>query len=88
MPEADSTTYLGATIRKDHKALPEVNSEISKCFATLGRLNYFWDNSNCDTKFKLTTFDAVVRSKLVYGLESLELTKGQTSRIDKESSQT
>ena len=51
VPTDEATIYLGSAIRKDHEAIPEINTKISKCFATLGRLNYFWNNPNCDTKF-------------------------------------
>ena len=44
-------------------------------FAVLNRLNIFWRKSNCPDKFKLCVFDAVVRSKLVYGLEASHIPK-------------
>ena len=33
-------------------------------------------------QFKLQTYDAVIRSKLVYGLESVERTSGQISHLN------
>ena len=35
----------------------------------LQKLQSFWKNPNCPNKFKLQVFDAVIRSKLVYGLQ-------------------
>ena len=46
------------------------------------RLQDFWNNPNCPTKFKLQVYDAVIRSKLVYGLESVELTAGQIRHLN------
>ena len=42
-----------------------------------GKLSFviFWENNNCPKKFKLQTFDAVIRSKLVYSLDSIMIPK-------------
>ena len=60
IPTAEETTYLGARVRMDHNVRKEVAKKISSCFATLKRLNLFWNNQNCPTKFRLQVFDAVV----------------------------
>jgi len=75
VPIESSTKYLGATISKTHDIRSEVTNRISSCFAVLNRLNFFWKKSTCPDKFKLTVFDAVVRSKLVYGLEVTQIPK-------------
>ena len=41
-----------------------------------------WAHGDCTIKHKLHVQDAVVRSKLVYGLESLQLTEGAIRRLD------
>ena len=35
----------------------------------------FWKHTNCSLEFKLIAYDAVIRAKLMYGLESLQLNK-------------
>ena len=47
-------------------------------------VNYssFWTNPNCPTKFKLIIFDAVIRSKLVYGLDSLQINEGTLKHLN------
>jgi len=82
IPTDIETTYLGAIVRKDHNTRREITRKISSCFATLKRLDIFWSNSNCPAKFRLQVFDAVVRSKLVYGLESVMITKTLLSKLD------
>jgi len=75
VPMESSTKYLGSTISKSHDVKSEVTGRISACFAILNRLNFFWRKANCPDGFKLTVFDAVVRSKLVYGLEVAHIPK-------------
>ncbi len=41
-----------------------------------------WNNPNCPNKFKILVFDAAIRSKLVYGLESLELSSGLLNHVN------
>ena len=69
-----STVYLRATIHVKDDPKMDVKKRIGTCFATLNRLNFFWKKLNCPPKFKLNVFDAVIRSKLVYGPESVNLT--------------
>ena len=37
------------------------------------KLGTFFKHSNCPTFFKITVYDAVVRAKLLYGIESIAL---------------
>ena len=69
VPTAAETKYLGAVISSSHDLRREVSNKISSCFVTLNKLNFFWSKSNCPTKFKINVYDAVVRAKLVYGLD-------------------
>jgi hypothetical protein len=41
--------------------------------ATMKKLDLFWRHSDCPTHVKVYTADAVLRSKLLYGLESAQL---------------
>ena len=42
----------------------------------------FWRHSNCPVKFKSIAIDAVLRSRLLYGLETAQLNEPQTKRLD------
>jgi hypothetical protein len=75
VPTVKSIKYLGSTISKSHDIKSLITGRISACFAVLNRLNFFWRKSSCPDKFKLSVFDAVVRSKLVYGLEVTHIPK-------------
>ena len=82
IPTDEETQYLGAGIRRDHNVRREISRKICSCFPTLKKLDLFWKNHNCPRKFRLQVFDAVIRSKLVYGLESIMITKPQLNRLD------
>jgi len=43
---------------------------------------FFWNHHNCPADFRLQVFDAVIRSKLVYGRESVMLTKSLLAKLD------
>ena len=50
--------------------------------AVLNRLHIFWRHSNCPVGFKLQALNAVVRTKLLYGLESAQLNQTAVNRIN------
>ena len=80
--QVSDASYLGSNISCTHNLQAEINRKISSCFVILNKLNFFWSKSNCPTKFKLDVFDAVIRSKLVYGLEVVHLTKSLMQRLN------
>ena len=82
VPTADETMYLGANINKTVNSRKEMNTRISQCVVIGKKLQMFWDNPNCPSKFKLHVYDAVIRSKLVYGLNSTELSVGAISHLN------
>merc|ERR1711966_187028 len=45
-------------------------------------MHVFWNHSNCPTKFELGVFDAVIRAKLVYGLEAVQLPNHLINRLN------
>jgi hypothetical protein len=49
---------------------------------TLKKLDIFWRHSNCPVRFKIQAVDAVVRSKLLYGMETAQLNEGELRRIE------
>ena len=40
---------------------------------TMKKMDLFWLHANCPAKFKMLVLDAVIRSKVLYGLESAHL---------------
>ena len=46
------------------------------------KLAFFWKQSNCTPRQKILVYDAVIRSKLLYGLESAELRPSDLTKLD------
>ena len=45
-------------------------------------MNTFWNKARCDFPWKLQVYNAIVVSKLTYGLETLQLTEALYKRLD------
>ena len=86
VPEGVETVYLGGVLTTDHNLKKEVSAKIGSCFGIIKKLDLFWNNNNCPQSFKLQVLDAVVRSKLVYGLESVMISRAVMSRLNSFSS--
>ena len=82
VPAMDEVKYLGCRLNKDCDVTREVKARTAVCMATLKQLDLFWRHSNCPVRFKLQAFDAVIKSKLLYGLESAQLNQGTIDKLD------
>ena len=60
---------------------PYLNTRITDTLATITTLKYFW-KSSAKPSWKLLVFNAVVGAKILYGLESLQLTESDYRRLD------
>ena len=49
---------------------------------TLKKIDLFWRHSNCSNAIKVQTADAVLRSKLLYGIESTQLIPSMLKRLE------
>ena len=45
-------------------------------------LDTFWKKTNCDTKWEINVFNAVVLTQLIYGLEIVQGTESQFHKLD------
>ena len=50
--------------------------------ATMKKLDLFWRHSNCDIAVKVYTADAILRAKLLYGVESAQLIPSVAKRME------
>merc|ERR1711981_962795 len=50
--------------------------------AILKRLDLFWLHSDCTKTFKLQVLNAVIRAKLMYGMESAQINDADLAKID------
>ena len=78
----DKSKYLGCILNKTNNTTIEVRGRIREAMGILKRMHQFWRHSNCNLRFKLTVIQAVLFSKILFGLESAELTPSAQSSLD------
>ena len=75
MQSTEEAKYLGAVVNNKADSSREIRRRISLTISVLKSLDLFWNKANCSTKWKLLVFNAVITSRVLYGLESLESTE-------------
>ena len=82
MPIQTQADYLGGEIKNpgDHK--PELQHRISATWNTVRRLDILWGKSRASTKWKIGVYDAVIVTKLMYGLTSIPLSRADANKLD------
>ena len=80
--ESDNTIYLGSEIDIHNRGHNEINRRISQATYVWKKLGIFWKHSSCPLHTKLQIYDAVIRAKLAYGLETIVLNDGDKQKID------
>jgi len=77
-----TATYLGCNIGIKSTNREELSKRFSNTMATMKKLDLFWRHSNCDIAVKVYTADAILRAKLLYGLESSQLIPSVAKRME------
>ena len=80
--KSTKATYLGCEIGIKLGSREELNRRFANTMVTMRKLDLFWRHSNCGTAIKLQVADAVLRSKLLYGIESSQLTPAAVRRLE------
>ena len=75
-------TYLGCQVNQYANIAQELSKRISNRMALLKRIDICWRHCDIKTAFKVITLNAVIRSKLLYGLDSAQLTLSQQRRLE------
>ena len=60
----------------------EVSNRIAAATSTWMSLHIYWKQAHCTAGNKINMFDAVVKSRLLYGLQTLEIPDAQMSRLE------
>ena len=69
MPMADRAPYLGTNMSAKGNPHFEISTRIINTTTTLNKLDMFWKRAPVSTTWKLRVHDAVISSKLLYGLD-------------------
>ena len=76
------TMYLGNEINTKANLNIEITNKMQEVRKTWFKLSEYWKASNANTKWQLIIYDAIIRSKLLYGLETVQLTEAQQKKIN------
>ena len=74
--------YLGCYLNDQADSGRELQKRIAESMAVLKKLDLFWRHGDSSIKQKILVYNAVVKSKLLYGLESMQLTAGARNKLD------
>ena len=78
----EEVKYLGCHLNQSGDVTREIKQRIANCMTTLKQLDKFWRHSSCPESFKIIVQDAVIRTKVLYGMESAELKKSDMDKLN------
>jgi hypothetical protein len=82
MTREKAAEYLGTILTDAANNGVETNNRISKATWTANELGIFWNKANTTTKWKLRVFEAIIKSRLLYGLEKIQLTQPEQQPLN------
>ena len=82
MPRKTEATYLGGKIFADGSYKQEIRHRITNTWVTVRKLDLLWKKAPVSLEWKLRVFDAVIISKLLYGLEAIPFTEQNCKQLD------
>ena len=82
LDKAYEAMYLGNELNREVNIGHEIQNKIQEVIITWKKLDPYWRSDNASKKWQVIIFDAVVRSKLLYGLETVHLTDAMSNKLD------
>ena len=82
LPKQFEAAYLGKEINKEANIQHEILNKMQEVRKTWYKLLSYWKATNANVKWQLIIFDVVIRSKMLYGLETIHLTGAMLKKID------
>ena len=81
MKNSEHVTYLGAKLTQHANMKDEISTRLTKANSVWHKLKTFWKKTNCTTGWKIQVYNSVIKSILLYGLETTHITKAQMDRL-------
>ena len=78
----EEITYLGHEITEGMDVRHEIHHKMHQTLKVWFKLESFWKTVACSTKWKLQVYDAIIRNKLLYGLETVHLTQSLQQKVN------
>ena len=82
LDKAQDATYLGNNLNHTVNLRREITQRIQDAMSTWRRLAVFWKASNVSKKWQLIIYDAVIKTKLLYNLETVFLTQALRKKME------
>ena len=82
LSRVEETTYLGHQITEGMDVRHEIHHKMHQTLKVWFKLESFWKIVACSTKWKLQVYDAIIRNKLLYGLETVHLTQSLQQKVN------
>jgi hypothetical protein len=82
MPRKTQAKYLGGLLSDTVDNKKELACRLADVNSTANKLKLFWTKAQTTIKWKLKVFDAILGSKLLYGLETIQLTEPEKAQIN------
>lgn len=82
VPKENQVTYLGGIITREARGHVEVEQRIAATMATWKRMQLFFKDARCPIRWKLIVYNSMIRSKLLYGLETVELSPALLTKLE------
>ena len=82
VPREHKASYLGTLLTDTVSNKQEINSRIADVQVTSNRLGIFWDKADTTKEWKIRVYTSIIKSKLLYGLETIQLTTVEQNRIN------
>ena len=82
VPTTQNAAYLGSRIHHNGDQKCEVKTRLTAAWLTVMKLDLFWRKAPVTLKWKLRVLDAVIHSKVLYGMESLVISQSDLDKID------
>ena len=82
VPRQRQAVYLGTILSDTMDNKLEIHNRLAMVTRTCGQLELFWSKANTNTKWKLQVFNAIIKTKLMYGLATIQLTQNEMDKND------
>ena len=82
IPHKNTVKYLGCVLNDKGDSTKEVSKRLSECIVVWKKLDQFWKHCDCTVSQKVSVYDALIRAKLMYGLESAQLNESVKRKLD------
>lgn len=82
VPRKKDAIYLGTLLSDNVNNHREVTNRLAAATATCNRMKLFWDKANNTIRWKIRVFESILRSKVLYGLECIQLTQPDLDKLN------